>query len=88
MIVKKTSKILSGLLISLSSATIYAQTPLTFEPLQTFETGGPMPQFSIPKDLNGDGHLDMLVSSEGKFHFLMGDGTGILTEMANINLSP
>jgi FG-GAP-like repeat/Domain of unknown function (DUF5666) len=85
--ITKTKKQLSGLLVLAMSSIAYAQTPINYDQANTFETGGPMPNFVSSEDMNNDGHVDLLVSTERKLHFLLGDGTGILEKRATIRLN-
>lgn len=64
----------------------FAQTPIRYNQANTFESGGPIPNFVSSEDINNDGHIDLLVSTERKIHFLMGDGTGTLEKQATIRL--
>jgi len=74
------------LLASFMSSFAYAQTPISYHQANTFESGGPMPNFVSSEDINSDGHVDLLVSTERKIHFLMGDGTGTLEKQATLRL--
>jgi len=78
--------ILNGFLLIISSTLVYAQEPIVFGAATTFETGGPKPDFVSVEDINNDNHIDMLVSTEKKLHFLMGDGQGNLEKNATIRL--
>lgn len=78
---------LSTLVVLAMSSIAYAQSPIEYNPANTFETGGPMPNFVSSEDINNDGHVDLLVSTERKLHFLMGDGNGVLEKRATIRLN-
>ena len=87
MVSKKNNKLLSSLFLSLIGTSAYALPPITFEQASTFESGGPMPNFVSSEDINNDGHVDLLISTEKKLHFLLGDGAGFLEKKASIRLN-
>ncbi len=80
---KKPISQLISLVLACSSSMLGAT---GFDPVQGYETGGPAPNVVSMADFNGDGHTDMLVSSETKVNFLLGDGSGVLEKKSNIRL--
>ncbi len=77
------------LLSCVSSSLCIANTDVTFafNSANHFETGGPKPDYVGIADVNNDGHVDMLVSTESKINFLYGDGLGNLEKQDSILLS-
>ncbi len=87
MVLKKKYKLISAALMAIIGTSASALTPVNFDQATTFESGGPMPNFVSSEDINNDGHVDLLISTEKKLHFLLGDGTGFLEKRASIRLN-
>lgn len=79
-------KLLGTVAALMASTHIYAETSIVFDNPITSESGGPKPDFVSTEDINNDGYEDLLISTEQKLHFLMGDGSGNLEKNATIRL--
>jgi len=53
---------------------------VNFQTSVQYEGGGTYPTKIQVDDINGDGHLDVLLAGDGQIHFLLGNGLGGLNK--------